>query len=387
MEFNQLSDRDKFIVARWAYSLGESLISDAEYTLLLNYMQSTHPNDEYVNRSWSSDPCPTDLLKAINRQDLIQKVVLADKTESIPSLNTDLAVSEELKFFMGKGTLSMKHDGFNIQLNYYNGALVNIQTRGRSCDAMDVTQLKSRVPNTIPVNNQIKVVCEATVSKSNFPFCASMFGNVSERAAVSSVLARPEYVHLIDVHAFDVHGYDFGDAYKFDVLQEWGFKTPMWFKVSDYNEILMALKELSDHKDSYESPTDGAVFDGNKRRAIRLLAWEEPIYNSFVTGYLEQYNMYRISPSVLIHPVLRGGTTQRRVNITNWQRIMDYNLQLNSPIAFRVASSAVADFDEDATRLLQKQWAGRYPEYCERIKEDEEIKRCQREMYLNGALR
>ena len=66
---------------------------------------------------------------------------------------------------------------------------------------------------------------------------------------------------------------------------------------------------------------------------------------------------------------------------------MDYNLQLNSPIAFRVASSAVADFDEDATRLLQKQWAGRYPEYCERIKEDEEIKRCQREMYLNGALK
>lgn len=384
MDYQSLSNRDKFIVSRWAYSLGKPIISDAEYTFLLNYMKAQHPDDEYCNRSWSSDPCPTALLKALGREDLIASVTLSDRTESIPSLNTELEVKEELQYFVGEGTLSMKHDGFNVQINYFNGYLVNIMTRGRSCDAMDVTKLKDKVPQKIPPTNPVKIVCECTVSKTNFPFCASMFGNVSERSAVSSVLARPEYIHLLDVHAFDVHGYEVSKDKKFDLLESWGFQVPKFYVVHNYDEILMALQYLSDEKEAYNSPTDGAVFDGNKRRALRIIGWEEPIYHSFVTGYLEQYNIYRISPSVLIYPVLRGGTTQRRINITNWQRIMDYKLQPGSPIAFRLASDATADFDKDATKILRDQWEGRWERYQDLVKEEEEAKKCQRNMLLYG---
>lgn len=384
MELQLLNDLDKFILSRWCYSIGQPIMSDAEYTVLLNLIKSTMPDNEYVQRSWSSDPCPVELLTRLGRQDLIAKVVLSDKTESIPSLNTNLELQEELSSFSGTGTCSMKHDGWNIQINYYNGALVNIKTRGRSSDAMDVEPLKKRVPNKIPAMGSIKVVCEATVSKSNFAFCASTFGNVSERAAVSTILSKPEYIHLIDVHAFDIHGYQGDDRCKFTILEEWGFQIPMYFDVYSYDDILNALRTLSDEYETYGSPTDGVVFDGHKRRAIRLLAWEEPIYYSYVTDYLEQYNSYRISPSVLIYPVLRGGTTQRRINITNWQRILDYNLEPNAPIAFRIASSAVADFDEITTRSLHKQWAGKYDEFCERIRSDEEAKRCQRALYLNA---
>ena len=174
---------------------------------------------------------------------LIHKVILADKTESIPSLNTELEVQTELQYFEGHGTLSMKHDGFNVQVNYYKGKLVNIMTRGRSCDAMDVSKLRSRVPAEIPVQDKIKIVCECTVSKANFPFCASMFGNVSERSAVSSVLAKPEYIHLLDVHAFDVHGYEVKPENKFELLQSWGFQTPKFYKVNNYNEIMILVKQ------------------------------------------------------------------------------------------------------------------------------------------------
>ena len=383
MSYQQLNDLEKFIFARWCYSLGSPVISDAEYTILLNLVTSQYPDNEYVNRSWSSDPCPTELLRKMGREDLIAKVVLSDKTESIPSLNSNLEVQEELYDFSGYGTLSMKHDGWNFQSNYYNGNLVSIKTRGRASDAIDADHIRKLVPNTIPAMGSVKIVQEVTVSKTNFPFCASMFGNVSERAAVSSVLARPEYTHLLSVHAFDVHGYTCNKC-KFEVLREWGFEVPAYYEVHNYEEVLSALRTLSDEHSTYQFPTDGVVFDGHKRRAIRLLAWEEPIYYSFVTGYLEQYNSYRISPSVLIHPVLRGGTTQRRINITNWQRIIDYALRPNSPIAFRIASSAVADFDEVTTKSLQKQWDGRYEEFAERIKEDEEVKRCQRALYLNA---
>ena len=56
--FNQLNSLDQFILSRWAYSIGEPIITDPEYTVLLNAVKSEYPNSEYVNRSWSSDPCP-----------------------------------------------------------------------------------------------------------------------------------------------------------------------------------------------------------------------------------------------------------------------------------------------------------------------------------------
>ena len=87
---SNLSDKEKFILARWSYSVGQPLMSDSEYTQLLRYMEKMYPNDEYVKRSWSSDPCPTELLKKIDRTDLIYKVILSDRTESIPSLNSNL---------------------------------------------------------------------------------------------------------------------------------------------------------------------------------------------------------------------------------------------------------------------------------------------------------
>ena len=93
--------------------------------------------------------------------DLIAKVVLLDKTESIPSLNTDWEVKSELEGISGFGTLSMKHDGWNVQANYYNGALVTITTRGRATDAVDVSGLTDLFPKHIPVKDKVKIVAEA----------------------------------------------------------------------------------------------------------------------------------------------------------------------------------------------------------------------------------
>jgi hypothetical protein len=362
------------------------MFSDAEYTYMLRTMQALYPNDEYVQRSWSSDPCPMSLLKRIGREDLIVDVILGDKTESIPSLNTELEVQANLSNFYGTGTMSMKHDGWHIQVNYYNGELVNIRTRGRTYDAVDAGSLVTQVPKTIPVLGKVRVSCEATVSKSNFLFCASRFGNANERSAVSTILANPEYIHLISLHAFDIFGIDLDNRCKFDVLKEWGFEVPKYYIVSDYGEILNALRELSDACEGYDYPTDGAVFDGHIRRAIRLLAWEEPIFYSYVTGYFEQYSLYRISPSILIYPFLRSGTTQRRINITNWQRIINHDLRPGSPIAFRIASSAIADFDEDATRAVRKEWEGRWEDYQKKIIQEEEVKRCNWQMLLSSQV-
>ena len=371
-----LSDHDLFVLARWTYSIGQPIMEDSEYTQLLNTITAVSPDDEYVKRSWSSDPCPTELLKRIGHEEWIHAVVLSDKTESIPSLNTDYELQLELKNLTQPATMSMKLDGWNIQASYFNGELVLIQTRGRSSDAVDVTALSKYIPKEIPFKGKCKIVCELTIGREAFATCRDEFGNVSERSAVSTVLARPNKYYLLSITAFDIHGYDLQGQNKFEVLRSFGFSTPPYYVVNNFEEVHAALQNLSFQADEYGQPTDGVVYDGEIRRAIRLLHWEEPIYKSFVIGYKEQYGPYRISPSVLIYPVFRKGYEQRRLSLTNWQRIMDYNLQPGAPIAFRIASSATADFDEETTRLLHKQWEGKWEEYKETIVLNEEIVRC-----------
>lgn len=380
--FRSLSSLDQFILSRWLYSVGDPLISNAEYTILFNTVKKEYPDSEYVHRSWSSDPCPVDLLKRLGWTDMIYKVVLTDKTESIPSLGSMLEIRKELSS-AGPGTVSMKHDGWNIQANYYNGSMVNVHTRGRSYDAMDVSALKKYLPSQIPATGSIKVVLELTVSRQNFVKCKNLYGCVSPRSAVHTLLAHPESYDLLDASAFDIHGYTMDKQNKFDVLESWGFNTPYSIKVTNFDEMIGAVHVLSDMEPEYPHPTDGAVYDGTLRRAMRILAWEEPIYLSYVEDYMEQYGPYRISPSILIYPILRKGTTQRQISMTNWQRIIDYNLAPGAPIAFRVASSATADFDEDMTKLLHEQWKDNWTEYQEQVRATEEENRIKWNSYLS----
>lgn len=371
---HNLSEFEKYIIARWTYSIGQPVISDAEYNVLDTAMRQTHPDNEYCQRTWSDDHCPTELLRKYGMSEYIEAVVLGDKTESIPSLNTELDVSNELQNISVKGTLSMKHDGWNIQCSYFNGEQVMVKTRGRFQDALDVSALAERMPKTIPATGKVKVVCELTIGAKQFPVCQNLFSNVSQRSAVSSVLSRPEYHHLLSIHAFDIHGIEMDRAEKFNILKSWGFNTPMWVYVTDYPSVLSSLLYLSDQADKYDPPTDGVVYDGELRRAIRLLHWEEPIYKSFVVGYEEKYGPSRISPTVKIHPIVRKGSRQTQLSLTNWARIIEYGLQPGAPIAFRIASDATADFDEESTRALHTQWAGRWNEYQNLIQHGEVAK-------------
>ena len=371
---NELSDIERYIVARWAYSVGAPVMDDHTYNILDQAVHSMYPDNPYCKSSWSSDPCPTELLRQIHRKDLIYKVILSDKTESIPSLNTEIELQEVLGNCTCDATMSMKHDGWNIQANYYNGYLINVQTRGRASDAMDITCVRNKIPNTIPEKSRIRVVMELTVSPQNYRL--HFDGNANCRSAVSTALANDSLQQYLDTTGLMIHGFNLEGRCKFDVLKEWGFTVPEFIHVYDYYDILSALQTLSEMYKTYQHPTDGVVYAGRILRAIRLGAWEEPVYQSYVTGYDESYGPYQISPSIKIYPIKRKGTLQKQINITNWQRIMLYNLCPGSPIAFRIASDATADLDSYATNLLQQQFAGKYEEYHHRVHENERLKEC-----------
>ena len=377
----ELTDYELFVLSRWVYSIGEEpIISDTEYNQLVTYMKQLHPDNEYVQRSWSSDPCPVDLIKKVNKPEWIRAVVLGDKTESIPSINTWNELEMLLHAIRGGGTVSMKLDGWNIQCNYYNGYLVSVQSRGRSSDFVEMPKLRTRVPERIPVMGKVRIGTEATVSNANFERCKQLYGNVSQRSAVSSVLAKSDDMSLIDIHAHSIYGVQYDEENKFDLLQSWGFKVPPNYKVRSYEELKLAFTTLSNNRDAFPHPTDGVVYWGSSVHAIRLLAWEEPLYMSYVTGYPEEFSAHRVNPKVEIFPIYRRGGNQRQITITNWQRIINNDLRIGSPIAFKLVSESIADIDEETTRRLHEMWKGRENIYCEQVRSNEEERRIQRDL-------
>jgi len=368
-----MNDLERFIVSRWMYSIGEPIISDEEYQLLYETVAACYPDNEYLTRTWSDDPCPVELLKRFGYAGAVKDIILTDKSESIPSIGDWSIVEAVYRDIHEDMTLSMKHDGWNIQAAYYNTELVNIQTRGRSHDAISAKVLESKIPKTISWPGKYTVAMEATVSNENYKRLKSELGAKSQRGAVSSCLARGEYTELIDLHAFSVMG-EKQIFNPFPVLKQWGFNTPAWMLVKDYDSLLQGMNEFNELYKRYPSPTDGLVVKGTFARAIRLLSWEEPLHYSFVEGYEESFGMYRIGVKVKIFPVKMRNSTQSLVSVTNYQRVIDNNLRPGYPVAFRLASMSIADLDEDATRLLQEKWKGHYDEFASTIRRNEQIK-------------
>lgn len=369
-----MTDFEKYVLARWAYSVGQPIMTDAEYTMLDRAMKASDPDNPYCNRSWSSDPCPIELLKSIGREDLIKAIVLLDKTESIPSLNSFAEVEGTYSSMSTPHSVSFKIDGWNIQATYYNGELVNIQTRGRSADAMDANKLKPLFPARIPEMGTVLVVVECCVPDSEFGWFKKTFGITSQRGAVSTALANPSTAlsHI----AILAHGVRTSSVVvdKFALLESWGFKTPMHTTVENYAQLLAQVEAYSAFKEQYGMPTDGLVVSGAATFALRVGAWEEPIYRSYVRGYKETYGPHSIAVQLKIFPIRLPNSVQQQLPATNLSRIISLNLRPGYPVAFRIASSAIADIDEVATRLLQKEWEGREDIYRLSVERNEQIK-------------
>lgn len=369
-----MTDLVKYIISRWAYSVGKPIMSDAEYTVLDRAMKARYPNNPYCQRSWSSDPCPVAILKEYGYKHLIKAVVLSDKTESIPSLNSLIEVRTMYETLHTPHTISFKHDGWNIQASYYNGDLVNLQTRGRSADAVDAGGLAPLLPKQIPEMGRVLVVMECVVPDADFGWFKETFGVTSQRGAVSTALANPERcLGHVAIHA---HGVRCSTVVtdKFALLKSWGFDVPMYAWVSNYGELLEQVKAFSNYKEGYGYPTDGLVVEGDFTRALRIEAWEEPIYKSYVTGYAETYGPHSIAIQCTIYPIKLPNSVQRQLPATNLSRIIGLNLRPGYPVAFRIASSAIADIDENSTRLLQKEWEKREDTYRYMVQMNEALK-------------
>lgn len=362
--------RKRFIISRWAYLMGEPIISDIEYDELEKWFRKEYPTDPRSIQPWSFDDCPIELLKEFNLNEWIVETVMGYQAESIPSLNTEQSVHEMFGSLNERSRVSFKIDGWNTRASYYNGNLVRFETRGRSGSNLDITSMSKIVPMKIPVKGRVAVTGETNIPNKLWDLYKQRTGNSDQRASVRTAIANGDVDYLAFL-AFNVfieneHTLPDNDIYK--LLTEWGFKTPMFRWVDSYQSLMKCIQFMSVANNGYKYLTDGLVVENSKvQYAIRIGAWKEELMCSYVTGYKEKQGMYGVYMNIEFKPVKIGGKRYSECPITNIATIQENKLKIGSPIAFNQRSAANVVFDSTGTYKLQKEWAGRYDEYKEHI--------------------
>ena len=371
-----MTDYEKYIIARWTYAIGEDFIGDIEYNELHRKMKELYPDDEYVKRSWSSDPCPIDLLDKYNLGRLKKVIKLSYNSESIPAITTMAELESYFRTLNKRSRLSFKIDGWNTETNYYNGKFISGNTRGRTGNQQEANVLRDVVPASIPFMGRVMITGEGNIPNDKWELFQLRYSNTAQRNSVSTVIATGESEYLtvlafnIDTEEGLLEGTD-----KYELLHKLGFKTPYFIWVNNWEQLLKGIEFMSRRSKDYNYLTDGLVLENEDiQMAIRLGAWSEEIFKSYVVGYEERQGMYGKSMVIKVEPVVVRGNKREYVNITNVANIIDNNLQIGLPIAFTVRSSAISVIDVANTRKLQKEWSGRYNEYHEIIKRQGEIR-------------
>ena len=360
---------DKYIIARWCYAIGEDYIDDMEYRYVEEKVRSTYPDNRYLTQSWSDDPCPIELLEKHGLMRYYRDIKFSHQSESIRSLITEEEVEKEFKRLRDVTRVSYKIDGFNIQVNYYNGSPISAETRGRTGNSLNAKTVLNIVPKYIPLKGKVKVTGELSIPTDKWKQYQNETGNSSQRSSVSTALARGDF-DVLSFLAFKIQAEDSmieGDMY--DVLTSYGFKTPVFLKVTSYVGLLKAIDRLGKMYKSYNYLADGLVVDApDSQVAIRIGEWKEEALRSYVTGYVENTGIYGDSMVVSIEPVVFAGAKRSEVSVTNLQYIMDYNLEIGAPIAFNIRSATNAVLNGERTLDLQAEFAGQYDRYRQSIK-------------------
>ena len=357
-----------FIVSRWCYLMGEPFISDMEYDKLEKLFKEMYPKDIHSTQSWSFDVCPEALLHKYNKASLVCNPVMGYMAESIASINTDEGVKNEFYNLNKRSRLSFKIDGWNTRVSYYNGHIVNIQTRGRSGNNLDIRYLACLFPKHIPYKGRVAITGEISIPNSKWPAVKLMTGNSDQRASIRTMFAmnNTEYLSFLAFNIFSEDGDILGDPY--DELVKLGFKTPKFVWVSTYKELIDGIRYMSFIDKAYDYLTDGLVIENDTvQNAIRIGAWQEFNMFSYVTGYEEDPGMYGTFFKILCNPVRSEGKVFTKISINNLAAIKENNLRIGYPIAFSLRSSANVVIDVLATRELQTKYAGRYEEYRNKL--------------------
>lgn len=394
MTFNQLLEEKKmgavYILARYFYRIGESVISDAFYDRVDRFLRANYYEDfkEYLERSYDDDPIPMELLHLIGVNP-IQIGKLSEERKSLYNyLNEDKSLSirsvityeaaypffERAKEFGLDLMVSLKMDGVNTKMLYVNDEFALSLSRGRAAgDSFDYTDNSAKVMPLVFKTGQkiVKVTGESFVDYSGLVLLREKYrkpdGYVTGKSAAISLLRvkheLEDYSHL---HTY-IFSAEVGETLEesFRLAEENGFNVVPHFLIKA-NEIpdtlgkfkVWAKREIFDKVWDIRGgiPSDGIVVEVNdlnwtgtqhnqyvdRQIALKFEQWSYPVYKSVITKILIEQQRVNKSVRVEIEPVITAdGNRAGFVSVHNPSILVKNNLFVGQTIYFERVSNAV----------------------------------------------
>ena len=388
------------------YEKDEPEISDYEYDMMfreLTELEAAHPELD-------SAASPTHRVGG-SADDRFAKVRHPVKMGSL----TDVFSFDELRAFVDKAkqqladmgetevlfSVEPKIDGLSVELTYENGSFVLGATRGDGVVGEDVTanlyEIKS-IPHKLPEPLSLTVRGEVYMPRDMFEKL-----NAAKEEAGEKLWANPRNAAAGSLRRLDpsetgerglsifVFNFQTGELYAdgrapethsetVDRLKELGFTVIDMLRVTgDTDEIIKAIKELGEQRDSLPNDIDGVVIKANSLRQRGLLGentstpkWAvaykfppEEKRTKLIDIALQVGRTGVVTPNAVLEPIRLAGTSVSRATLHNIDIIREKDIRIGDTVIVRKAGDIIPEIVGSVPECRTgEEKPFRFPECC-----------------------
>ena len=366
------------------YEKDEPEISDYEYDMMFRELTEL----EAAHHELDSAASPTHRVGG-SADDRFAKVRHPVKMGSL----TDVFSFDELRAFVDKAkqqladmgetevlfSVEPKIDGLSVELTYENGSFVLGATRGDGVVGEDVTanlyEIKS-IPHKLPEPLSLTVRGEVYMPRDMF---AKL--NAAKEEAGEKLWANPRNAAAGSLRRLDpsetgerglsifVFNFQTGELYAdgrapethsetVDRLKELGFTVIDMLRVTgDTDEIIKAIKELGERRDSLPNDIDGVVIKANSLRQRGLLGentstpkWAvaykfppEEKRTKLIDIALQVGRTGVVTPNAVLEPIRLAGTSVSRATLHNIDIIREKDIRIGDTVIVRKAGDIIPE--------------------------------------------
>ena len=338
------------------YVLNQPVISDFEFDLLLNELQTIEKNfPELVTPDSPTMRVGSDLTEEFRQAEHKWPMLSLGNTYSISEVRD---FGERVRKALGSEpsyVCELKYDGVSISLTYDDGLLTRAVTRGDGMTGDDVT-VNVRTIRSIPVRvtapglpSSFTMRGEIYISRKGFETMNSerqargepVFANPRNAAAGTLKLLDPRIVasRPLDCFLYYLLGEQLPADNHYDNImaaRSWGFRTPDVIRLcSGMDEVEDFLSVWEHERKKLPYDTDGVVVKVNSLEAQKALGttartprWAiafkyaaEQAVTELISVDFQVGRTGNVTPVANLRPVVLAGTTVKRASLHNSDQI------------------------------------------------------------------
>jgi DNA ligase (NAD+) len=349
------------------YILNQPLISDFEYDILLNELDTLEKKfPEYIIADSPTRRVSSDITKEFEQYEHKYPMLSLGNTyseEELREFDTRIrkTTSESIEY-----VCELKFDGASISITFKNGSLFRALTRGDGTKGDDVT-LNVKTIKSIPLKITGKTLPNEFVIRGEILMPRAVFNKLNEErvkagitpfanprnaAAGTLKLLDPKTVasRSLDCLVYFILGEELPHDNHYDNLKEaseWGFNVPESISLCrNLDEVFQFISYWESERKNLPYDIDGVVVKVNSliqqeelgftakspRWAIAYKYKAEEASTRLLSVVFQVGRTGNVTPVANLEPVLLSGSTVKRATLHNADQIAHLDLHLNDMV-------------------------------------------------------